>query len=370
MQNMITKTSKYVLVMSLLASMSVLLSCGDDDPAPPDPATVNAGFSAEVDLDDSFTWSFTNETVILGIEDVTGTYAWDFGGDGSSTETDPTHTFSAAGEYTVTLTATAADGTEGTASETITVTAPKNKYASITDTRDDDTGELRLAVDSIQTGRVTFVYRVVEGASDGFINVAGNSTTGDFSIVEVRIKDEGDHEFREGASDETIAAANFPDPKIDEWVEIEVSWSADGANTPTYSVVMDGQVVITDAVSTTNGGEGDVPGHLEATKDGAANFQWKYNSNSSTSDLTYHVDDIVIYSSDSGSEVEVFSDDFQGYQVGTDLNPEVLDKVADLCMQACNPINDKRGTIDYRTKVSGVLFKRSVLIAIDRIKGN
>ena len=56
--------------------------------------------------------------------------------------------------------------------------------------------------------------------------------------------------------------------------------------------------------------------------------------------------------------------------VGTDLNSEVLDKVADLCMQACNPINDKRGTIDYRTKVSGVLFKRSVLIAINRIKGN
>ena len=56
--------------------------------------------------------------------------------------------------------------------------------------------------------------------------------------------------------------------------------------------------------------------------------------------------------------------------VGTDLNSEVLDKVADICMQACNPINDKRGTIDYRTKVSGVLFKRSVLIAIDRIKGN
>jgi CO/xanthine dehydrogenase FAD-binding subunit len=39
-------------------------------------------------------------------------------------------------------------------------------------------------------------------------------------------------------------------------------------------------------------------------------------------------------------------------------------------MEACNPINDKRGTIDYRTKVAGVLFKRSVLIAIDRIKGN
>jgi len=56
--------------------------------------------------------------------------------------------------------------------------------------------------------------------------------------------------------------------------------------------------------------------------------------------------------------------------IGTDLNSDILDKVANLCIKACNPINDKRGTIDYRTKVAGVLLKRSVLIAIDRIKGN
>jgi len=56
--------------------------------------------------------------------------------------------------------------------------------------------------------------------------------------------------------------------------------------------------------------------------------------------------------------------------VGTDLNSEILDKVSRLCMDSCNPINDKRGTIEYRTKVAGVLFKRATLIAIDRIKGN
>ena len=55
--------------------------------------------------------------------------------------------------------------------------------------------------------------------------------------------------------------------------------------------------------------------------------------------------------------------------IGTDLNPDILDKVSKLCSNACNPINDKRGTIDYRTKVAGVLFKRAALIAIDRIKG-
>ena len=56
--------------------------------------------------------------------------------------------------------------------------------------------------------------------------------------------------------------------------------------------------------------------------------------------------------------------------VGSDLNSEILDKVSKICMDACAPIDDKRGTIDYRTKVAGVLFKRATLTTIDRIKGN
>ncbi|MEQ8546487.1 MAG: PKD domain-containing protein [Cyclobacteriaceae bacterium] len=329
MKNMLTNASKKViLMMSLLASMAVLVSCdGDDDDTTvepdPDPATVNAGFTSEVSLDNSFTYTFTNTTVILGIDNLTGSYVWDFGGNGSSTDKDPVYTFTEAGEFVVTMTATAADGTVGTpATETITVTAPKNKWARIADTDPDDTGELRLSpTDSIRTGRVTFLYRVPAGASDGFINVSGTSTTGDEALVEVRIKDEGDHAFREGASDEAIAAANFPASKADVWVPVEVSWSANGTDAPTYSVSMDGQVVLADGISTTNGGDGDVAGHLAAVKDGAHTFQWKYGGNSATDEFHFDVDDIVVYSSDSGSEVEVFSDDFQGYQTGTDLHP-------------------------------------------------
>jgi carbon-monoxide dehydrogenase medium subunit len=55
--------------------------------------------------------------------------------------------------------------------------------------------------------------------------------------------------------------------------------------------------------------------------------------------------------------------------LGTDINSDIIQRVSKICMEACNPINDKRGTIDYRTKVAGVLFKRTVLTAIDRIKG-
>ena len=56
--------------------------------------------------------------------------------------------------------------------------------------------------------------------------------------------------------------------------------------------------------------------------------------------------------------------------VGSSLDEETLEKVSKICRDSCNPIDDKRGTIDYRTKVAGVLFKRATLLAVDRIRGN
>ncbi len=336
MKNVLAKANKSIFfTMSLFLSLFVITSCGNDDegtdPNPtPDPSTVVANFSAQVDADNSLTYNFTNNSVVNGIDDKTFTSAWDFGGDGSSTDESPSHTFSAEGTYTVTMTVTATDGVEASSSEEIVVTAPKNRYAVITDLADDDTGELRLNVDSIQNGRVSFMYRVAEGPvdmsiADGFINVTGTSTSGKNSIVEIRLKDDVPHEFREGASDATIAASTFPDGVANEWVAVEVSWSADGTNTPTYTVVIGGQTIVTDAPSTTRDpNDADmVAEHLATTIDGAHNFQWKYNSNSSTSDGVYHVDDIVVYSSDSGSETVVFSDNFQGRVAGDDLNPTV-----------------------------------------------
>ena len=44
--------------------------------------------------------------------------------------------------------------------------------------------------------------------------------------------------------------------------------------------------------------------------------------------------------------------------------------VADAAARAaCRPIDDKRGTVAYRTKVSGVLLKRTVGIAAERARG-
>jgi carbon-monoxide dehydrogenase medium subunit len=52
--------------------------------------------------------------------------------------------------------------------------------------------------------------------------------------------------------------------------------------------------------------------------------------------------------------------------IGSKLEAAALDAAAAACRAACRPINDKRGTIAYRTKVAGVLLKRAVAIAADR----
>jgi carbon-monoxide dehydrogenase medium subunit len=52
--------------------------------------------------------------------------------------------------------------------------------------------------------------------------------------------------------------------------------------------------------------------------------------------------------------------------VGNQINDEILATVSAAASAACNPIDDKRGTIAYRKQVAGVLAKRAVLLAAER----
>ena len=54
--------------------------------------------------------------------------------------------------------------------------------------------------------------------------------------------------------------------------------------------------------------------------------------------------------------------------VGTKLEDDVLAELAELCSQSCSPIDDKRGTVEYRRDVVGVLAKRAAVIAYSRAK--
>lgn len=55
--------------------------------------------------------------------------------------------------------------------------------------------------------------------------------------------------------------------------------------------------------------------------------------------------------------------------IGTKLDDAAIEAAAAACSAACNPIDDKRGTIAYRTKVAGVLLKRTADIAANRARG-
>ena len=55
--------------------------------------------------------------------------------------------------------------------------------------------------------------------------------------------------------------------------------------------------------------------------------------------------------------------------IGTKLDSAALDKLGAACSAACRPIDDKRGTIEFRTKVAAVLAKRAAKIAYSRAGG-
>ncbi len=54
--------------------------------------------------------------------------------------------------------------------------------------------------------------------------------------------------------------------------------------------------------------------------------------------------------------------------IGTTLDEAALEALATAAAAACKPIDDKRGTVKFRTHVAGVLAKRAARIAYDRAR--
>jgi CO/xanthine dehydrogenase FAD-binding subunit len=52
--------------------------------------------------------------------------------------------------------------------------------------------------------------------------------------------------------------------------------------------------------------------------------------------------------------------------IGSTLEEAALEKLAAAASAACKPIDDKRGTVEYRVKVAGVLARRAATIAYER----
>ena len=56
--------------------------------------------------------------------------------------------------------------------------------------------------------------------------------------------------------------------------------------------------------------------------------------------------------------------------IGTSLDEGAMEALARAASAACRPIDDKRGTIVFRTQVAGVLAQRAARIAADRARSN
>jgi CO/xanthine dehydrogenase FAD-binding subunit len=56
--------------------------------------------------------------------------------------------------------------------------------------------------------------------------------------------------------------------------------------------------------------------------------------------------------------------------LGSKVDEAALERLASAASAACRPIDDKRGTKEFRIKVSGVLARRSAVIALERARSN
>jgi carbon-monoxide dehydrogenase medium subunit len=61
-------------------------------------------------------------------------------------------------------------------------------------------------------------------------------------------------------------------------------------------------------------------------------------------------------------------DDAAKALIGTKVDDAAMDALSAAASAACSPIDDKRGTIEYRTEVAGVLAQRAAAIALERAK--
>lgn len=99
---------KLFYILNIGFVLFLLQSCNEEEFPIPEASTIDAGFSTQSNTDDPQTISFINETNIAANAG-TVSYIWDFADGNTSTEENPTHTYTQTGIYNVSLIVTADD---------------------------------------------------------------------------------------------------------------------------------------------------------------------------------------------------------------------------------------------------------------------
>ncbi|MEX2184639.1 MAG: PKD domain-containing protein [Chloroflexota bacterium] len=146
-------------------------------PPPPDNVAPTAAFTSScIDLTCTFTDASTDTDGTIA------TRAWTFGDGGTSTDTNPSRTYAAAGTYAVTLTVTDDDGATGSVSRDVTVTAPPPALpmwvGGLTSTASSSRNTWSATVTVLVTGGAGPVSGVTVGGSWTGASGATSCTTG------------------------------------------------------------------------------------------------------------------------------------------------------------------------------------------------
>jgi PKD repeat protein len=128
-----------------------------------------------------------NEIVFTNTSTGNNTYSWDFGDGASSTEVNPTHTYTTQGTYTVTLTATNDCGTD-TKTEPFTVTL---SYCEVSVENNLELGIYKVIFGSIDNDSG---FDTVDGYND-FTNISTNVVQGTTEDLSVSIDTFGSNTF-------------------------------------------------------------------------------------------------------------------------------------------------------------------------------
>jgi len=114
----------FLQFMFLFAISCMVISCGDDEPVDGTTEPVSS-FQFEISNSDWRVVEFSNFSTNAT------SYTWDFGDGGSSTEENPTYTYTAGGDYDVVL--TASDGSSSkTSTKSLTISDPDESLKALT----------------------------------------------------------------------------------------------------------------------------------------------------------------------------------------------------------------------------------------------
>jgi PKD repeat protein len=172
---------------------------GDGGGAPNVPPTANANgpYSGTAGVAVNFSSAGSNDP-----DGNIASYAWDFGDGAASSTANPSHSYAAAGSYTVTLTVTDNEGTIGSDSTTATITDPDQPPANVPPTANANgpyTGTTVNAVNFSSTGSndpdgniVAFSWDFGDGATSNQVNPSHTYTAVGTYTVTLAVTDNDD----------------------------------------------------------------------------------------------------------------------------------------------------------------------------------